>query len=112
MTEQDENFENIEFELKMNQRQPNATRDNKKNETLKVRNLTKKGKELKMIKGFKTVVGNCGFDLFKKKFKTVIGDYSFLTWTPTWHRHTRLGIILEIGLLFEFFLNILLWVKA
>ena len=27
MTEQDENLENIEFETRMNQRQPNATRD-------------------------------------------------------------------------------------
>ena len=55
-----------------------------------------------MIKWFKTVVTNYGFDWFKK-FKTVIGDYGFLTWTPTWHRRTRLGIIFKIGLLYRFF---------
>ena len=65
MSKQDENLENIEFEPRMNQIQPNATGDNGNDEeegkTLKVRNLTEKGKKLKMIKGFKIVVGNYSF---------------------------------------------------
>ena len=32
MTEQDENLENIEFEPRMNQRQPDAMRDNENDE--------------------------------------------------------------------------------
>ena len=65
MMKQDENLENIEFEPRMNQIQPNATRDNRNDKeegkTLKVKNLTEKGKKLKMIKGFKIVVGNYGY---------------------------------------------------
>ena len=38
-----------------------------------------------------------------KKFKTVIGDYGFLTGSPTWHRCTRLDIIFKMGLLYGFF---------
>ena len=51
MTKQDENFKNIEFEPKMNQRQPNVKRDNRKNETLKVKKPNQKGKGIENDKG-------------------------------------------------------------
>ena len=38
-----------------------------------------------------------------KKFKIVIGDYSFMMWQSTWHIHARLGIIFKFGLLYGIF---------
>ena len=36
-----------------------------------------------------------------------------MTWQSTWRRHIRLGIILEMGVLYGFFFkNVVFWVKA
>ena len=64
------------------------------------------------LKKFKIIVGDKGFDRLKKIFKTVVGDYGCMVWNLTWLRHTRLGISFNSGLIYDFFFNVLFWVKT
>ena len=52
------------------------------------------------------------YHIFKGSILTIIMNYNFVTWMLMWLKHTRLGIILPLNLVYGFFLLGLFFVKT